>query len=699
MNRNFPFVLLTLILTPAAMLGQKGGKSDGVVPAPLPVPAAPKFRPLPQIPSTPAPSQRTGGAIAAPITESAAAATAAKPVDMKLLLLTGDGTEIGYQAIRYFLDHLGVPYDAVVTATQPLPTLNDAAKGFYQGIILATGNLAFSSNGAYESGLSPAEWATLDAYMISHGVRAVSYYTWPEPRYGIAFTSAFGTTDTEPGLASILPAGRTTFSYLNPSAQIKVLWSWVYGATPAPASGEVTTPYLTMRGHTVGAYHRKADGREYLAFTFDNSPYLIHSMLFNYGIVNWVTKGVFLGFRRIYLSPQNDDLFLASDQFVHNDPNCRPTAGPRDLTFDPSTTCPDVRMTSTDLYKLRDWQVRLNANELVNGFRVAHAFNGFGTTQASGAPANDGLTQAAKALKAYFYWLSHTYDHENLDCFKPVPNSGICRAATYAEAAFEITENKKVATSLGLPLDAASMVTPAISGLFNANFLSAARDNGLRYFVGDLSRPEWQPQFPNTGTFHSAQFPTLFIIPRRATNIFYNVHHANALVIGSEPDEYNYLFGPAGIFRLPDGSPFFSVNQTYRQIIDRESDALLSYMLRYEMYPSMFHQANFVFYNGTNSLFTDLIDETIRKYTSLVKLPVASMSQTTIGQRLIERMEYLAGGVQGVYTPGVGIKLTARKAVMVPVTGACAGVCETYGGQRQSRIRVGPNQTVSVPVL
>lgn len=691
MKRKLPTLLLTLALTPAAMMGQKSGKPDGIAPAPLPVPTPPKMSPLPQIPSVPAPSGRIDS-----LAPTAGAAATIKPVDMKLLVLAGDGNESSYLAIRYFLDHIGIPYHAVVTATTPLPTLNDTAKGFYQGIILATGNLAFNNNGNYESGLSVAEWAALDAYMISHSVRAVSYYTWPEPRYGISFTSAFGTTDTDPGLTSILPAGQPAFSYMNAASQVKVQWAWVYGATPSPAAGEVTTPYLTMRGHTVGAYHKKVDGREYLAFTFDNSPYLLHSALLNYGIINWATKGVFLGSRRIYLSPQNDDLFLASDQFVHNDPNCRPAPG-QDPTFDPSTTCPDVRMAATDLYKLRDWQVRLNGSELVNGFRVAHAFNGFGTTTASGAPVNDGLTQAAKALKSYFYWLSHTYDHENLDCFKPVPNSGICTPANYAQSVTEINENKKIAAALGLALDSTSMVTPGISGLNNANFLSAARDNGLRYFVGDLSRPEWQPTFPNTGTFHP-NFPTLFIIPRRATNIFYNVHHASSLVAGSEPDEYNYLFGPAGIFRLPDGSPFFTVNQTYRQIIDRESDALLSYMLRYEIYPSMFHQANFVFYNGTNSLFTDLIDETIRKYTALVKLPVSSLPQATIGQRLIERMEYLAGGVKGTYTPGVGVTLTSQKGATVPVTGACAGACETYGGQRQSRIRVNAGQTVSILV-
>ncbi|MEZ5353161.1 MAG: hypothetical protein R2762_11040, partial [Bryobacteraceae bacterium] len=609
--------------------------------------------------------------IAAPISGGAAvvaapaAATAPKPLDMKLLIIAADGTEPAFDAIRSSLEHIGIPYHAMVAKGQTLPPLGDATKGFYQGIILTSGNLAVEdANGNWSSALSAASWTALDNYARDYKVRTAAMYAFPEVRYGMTFISALSPTEQAPAWASIPATGATVFPYVNTANPVKIQWAYTYLAGIYAEQGETTIPVININGQTAGALHTKADGREYLAFTFDQSPYLTHSLLLNYGMINWVTRGVFLGSRQAFLSPQNDDLFLPNDLFVSNIPACQPLPG-TDPTYDPAVNCPNLRITGADLDKLAAWQDAMRAKAQTRNFRVAHAFNGFGTTPDGDAPANDSLKLRAIAHRSRFFWLSHTYDHEHLDCFLPVPNSGICRPATYNESRTELVKNIQVATSLGLPLDRSSMVTPAISGLTNRNFMRAAGDNRIRYVVGDMSRPEHVPGIPNTA-IRSTVDTRITIVPRRATNIFYNATTRNVGAAGSETDEYNFLYGPNGIFRLDDGTPFFQTTQTYDQVIDRESDALVTYMLRGEMYPSMFHQSNFYFYNGGQSLFTDLMDATFAKFGKMTNLPISSLAQTSIGSMLNERAAYLAAGVTGTFTPGVGITVKAQRTAYVP---------------------------------
>ena len=88
----------------------------------------------------------------------------------------------------------------------------------------------------------------------------------------------------------------------------------------------------------------------------------------------------------------------------------------------------------------------------------------------------------------------------------------------------------------------------------------------------------------------------------------------------------------------PDGPPFFTSRQSYDAILDRESNNLLTYMIRGEIYPSMFHQSNFWRYDGAHSLFTDLADRTFAKFMSLSNLPILSLPQSVIGKRMEERL-------------------------------------------------------------
>jgi len=626
---------------------------------------------------------------------------------MKLLVLSADGTEPSFGAATHFLDLLGIPYDAIVVSKTGLPLLNDSTHGYYQGIILSTGSLGYNNNGVWASALTTANWATLDTYAATYGVRVVSYYTFPEARYGMALSGATGysTTPTAPGQLGLSTAGATLFPYLISTNKLAVTYAYFYPATAVAAAGETTTPIMTMtspnvNNQVVGVIHTAADGRESLAMTFDSSQYLLHSLALHYGVMNWVTKGVFIGQRRIYLTPQSDDFFLANDMYTTSPLACQPNSFNLDPTYDPAVSCPSTRDTSGDLTALVSWQRSWQTKAQFKNFRLSHAFNGFGSTTASGIATNDQLLPTAKLYWNDFYWLNHTWDHENLDCYNPMPNSGICALATYAQSLSELQQNIALAKSIGMPNDTTSMVTPNISGLNNPNFLLAAQNSGIKYLVSDMSRPDWPVVKPNTGTRSPYNGGAILYIPRRATNIFYNTKSGQNSATGSLPDEYNHFYGPNGILRIggPGGAPFFTVNQTYAQIIDSESNALVNYMLNGEWYPSMYHQSNLIRYSGQKSLYSDLMDATLNKFAKISNLPVSSLPQTTIGQMMESRMAFLNANVTGKYVPGQGITLTSTAAASAPLTGVCVGTCSSYGGQNQSSVSVSPTASTLIPL-
>ena len=660
-------------------------------------------------------SEATEATIPAPIATANALSGAAnanisvanlykKPVNMKLLVLSADGNEPSFAAIKFFLDHIGIPYSAAIVSQTGVPALSDASRGFYQGIILASGNLGYAGPLGWGSALSAADWTNLDNYQINYGVRVVSYYTWPEARYGLTLSGSTGysNTPTAPGKLSLTAAGSSVFPYLVASNQLDVVYAYYYPSTVVVAAGETTTPIMTITGPNVsnkiaGVTHIAADGRESLAMTFDNSPYLMHSMALNYGIFNWATKGVFVGQRKVFLTTQSDDFFLSNDMWATSPRACMPSSFNLDPTFNLAVDCPLDRTTGADLTALVNWQRNWQSKAQFSGFRLSHAFNGFGSTPDGDAPPNDPLLSGAMTYKNDFFWLNHTWDHENLDCYDPVPNSGICTPATDEESLDELQQNIVLARSLGIPNDAASMVTPNISGLRNTAFLLAAQASGIKYMVSDMSYPDWQPVLPNTGV-RSPYVNSILYIPRRATSIFYNTKSGATRVVGSLPDEYNYFYGPTGLLRLAGGVPFFTTNQTYAQIIDTESNALLNYMLRGEWYPTMYHQSNLIRYSGSKSLYSDLMDATFNKFSKMSNLPVSSLAQTTLGQMMEERMTFNSAGVNALYVPSVGITLTANAAAKVPITGICSTGCISYGGQSISMVPVSTGAGSSIPL-
>ncbi len=650
-------------------------------------------------------------AVTVPAPAPAAGPNATAPRDMKLLIIGLDGNEPDFAAVKFFLDTLGIPYDIALTldstatppVTRALPPLDNGVKGYYQGIFLTNGNLGYCYGATCQSTLTANQWASLDTYALNFGVRTVAYYAFPEARYGLTFTgTAISATDAAPETIAFTSAAASIFPYLNTANPLKFTNAYVYLADAVQAAGETTTPLMTLRGKTVAALHTTADGREYMGLTLDNNPYLLHSMALGYGILNWLTKGIFIGGRKVYMTPQVDDHFLPDDQYVNGVAACTPSGFVNDPTYDPAGACPSLRITGGDLKNISDWQTNWNKNPQFARFKVTCAFNGFGTLNAKGKFTNDSLVSQTKSLRNKFFWVTHTWDHEDLDCYGPVANAGAstCVPANYSQSAAELTQNIAMAKQLMLPLDAASIVTPGISGLKNPAFLQAAVNNGIRYAVSDTSKPEYLPAIPNTGIRNPWQ-PSILMIPRRPTNIFYNTTTGLTGKPGSLPEEYNYFFGPNGIFKIGGtNTPFFTTTQTYANIIDRESDNLLSYLLRYEIYPQMYHQSNLYRYSGSKTLFTDVIDAAFNKFSKISNLPVISLTETDLGRELEAKMAVVTANVQAVLTPGQNLTVTGSSAANVVVTGVCFGTaCESYGSQCMSKVPITSGAVTTVPLV
>jgi hypothetical protein len=614
-------------------------------------------------------------------------------IAMRVLVVSANGnnpvdSEADLPAITTALEYVGTPYDVFITdpainttpltlETQVCATASASdtpARALYQGIIL-TNNYAA---GAYAPMLA--------AYEAKFGIRQVTWYnTWPSPDEGFNWPSPSEGTST-PITATLTEAGKSVFPYLRTgvgAGAIVIQNSWTLRATPLDAT---TVPLATdASGNALVAIHTYADGRQNLAMTFDSNPYLLHSMLLSYGVVNWVTKGLFIGERHTYVSPQIDDIFIDDQQWLETTV-CGTSV---------DNTLISHRMTGADLAAVTNWQTLRRQDPLTADLKITMAFNGFGTSPdytfkvvgsndtiiggstggAAGLSSTDTLTLAAVQQQHNYFWTSHTYSHENLDS-----------PFSYAASSTELSRNITVATQLGLDdFTTRFMVQPDVSGLANPDYLRAAYDNGIRLVLSNTSKEGQGNPTPNTGYWNAVD-PRIFVVPRRANNLFFNVATPADWV-----QEYNCLYGPAAT------TPgfHFDHNLSYAEILDFISNELLADLLRGELDPWMFHQTNLAAYDGTHTLLGDLLDVTFQKYGSYMTFPIVSPSIDALGGRMQDRTAIRTRGVDATIQPN-GIVFTSPVNVTVPVTGLKNGA-ELYAGQWVAWVPLSANVSATIP--
>jgi hypothetical protein len=602
-------------------------------------------------------------------------------VDMRVLVISADGQEADLPGIRTTLDYLGTPYTVYVASASPggltADRLSNGCHANYQAVIVTTGLV----DNAWSGVLNATELQALRSFEIQFKIRQVVWYTFPND-FGLTYAGSAVNTIGQAALpVSLTTAGAAVFPYINRGPQQVTVGRKTttvgHAARPLvieqaiaylalPEAGAATTPLLTdAAGNTLATVTTAPDSREILALTFDSNAYSRQTLLFGYGLVNWATRGVFIGERRVYLSPQIDDIFLDDDRWVAGT-SC--TQVGKDLP--PDVVGPTVRMTGADLAAVSLWQLTKNADPITANLRLTMAMNGWG---AAGNYKRDTLTPTAAFVSPLFYWVSHTYDHPTLD--------GI----GYAAAKAELTMNNDVAKKIRLAnYSTTSLVTPNISGLHDADVMQAIADAGVKYVVTDTSVAGQANPSPNAGLYNWIQ-PKVFMIPRRPVNLFYNVSTP-----ADWTAEYNCLY-----------RTFFGRDLTYAEMLNFVSDQLLPYLLQGENDPWMFHQPNLVAYDGRHTVLTDLLDLTLEKYDGYFTLPILSPSMDALGKIVETRTRLQAAQISATIQPDGSIQVASNADVTVPITGLALAGAENYGGQALTRVAVkaGTPATVGAPVV
>jgi hypothetical protein len=611
----------------------------------------------------------------------------APTLDMKLLVVTNGQAEADFAAIKQGLDYLGTPYTVFDMSTQiggiTADMLSDGnCHGYYQGVIFTFGNYIYTLPGM----------PILTTYEQTYHVRQVNWFVYPDTNFGI--NTYHDSVDAyHPYSANFTPAAEAVFSYANTDAPLSFSGAFIYLSTPVDGSvtplpaGASVTPLLTdASGNALSVIYNLGDGREYLSQTFDSNQYLMHNLILSYGLINWVTKGVFLGEFHVYASPQVDDVFINDHEWAATTP-CHPTDGATDRTDSDADTLGTVRMAGTDVDALLNWMTQKQQNPLLSNFVLHLAFNGMGISGNTdlGGYNPDTLTPELVKYQSRFKWISHTYDH---------PDTLNGQTAAFDDA--EILQNNQTAAALGLTYyNPANMVTPGVTGLNDSVYVNQAVADGVKYVVTDTS----VLNTPNNGSNPSPNVGMpdtlnngLYLVPRHANNLYFNV-----ATPGGWTAEYQCIYS--------DQPQYAGFN--YQDILDNISQSFVANMIKGDMDPQMFHQPNLVAYDGTHSLIGDLYDNTFNLYLSIFKLPVLSPTLDQLGQNMQQRNQYnLSGATASVVNAGAvdaAISITVPSgttvpSAVVPVTGLNSNGAENYAGQNISHITVSAGQTITLPL-
>jgi hypothetical protein len=423
--------------------------STGLVPAS----ANTHQHPLPSLSNQPSPD-KTIGAVDGPKNVSATrvlpgiATIRSKPrtlpvgvtpkVKLKLLVVAATSDETTLAAITTFLKQIGTPFDTLIASTTDLTQAYLEAEvglGNYNGVLLTTANLAWSSPTGFVSAFTPTEWAMLRAYEADYKAREVDLYSYPDGidntypgNTGLVATGAVDTTSAALN-AQLTSKGQQIFPFLQPAINIPIRYAYTYTAT---VTGNAVPVMTTASGVVAALNVTPADGREVLSLTMAHNPYLTHSVLLSYGLIRWVSRGMFLGEKQMYFATHVDDVFIPNDVWS-------PAQNANSLTA-------QFRLRPSDLDKTVTWQKNFRlSHSRFSSFKLDFLFNGlpFNDELPGGGfdpsapntcgrvPAGkDAFTSRAKCYKSNFRWMNHTLTHTYLDSYQSLPVGPYTNPAT-----------------------------------------------------------------------------------------------------------------------------------------------------------------------------------------------------------------------------------------------------------------------------
>ncbi|MFJ8473481.1 hypothetical protein [Kitasatospora sp. NPDC094011] len=640
-----------------------------------------------------------------------ASATSSR-VDLNVLVVTDGNPWV--EGIRQQLSAEGVPTTvidltsssrATITAGFLADTLADGTPhGHFEGVVLP--------NDA-PTQLSATELSTLAGYEQTYQVRQVDSYVWPGANTGLTAPTWSGSFDATTATATASARG-DAFHYLNGPVAFEGTagGSGSYGYLPTPlpdnpATGSHFEPFLTetipgtsTTGTLAGVY--TSGGRQQLVLTFAYNYYQQQFRLLAHGIVDWVTKGVHLGYWRNYFSAHIDDLFNANSRWSQSG-HCTPGEGDCVGTV-PATQA--IRMTPADVTATVAWEQQ-------NNYTLDFLFNGgpsLDYAQANGG--TDPLTTALLANKSSFMWLNHTYQHPFLGCvqnFTVIPwkcqtdSTGAIQYVDQATVSSQIQQNIQFGQANGLPFRPGELVAGEHSGTVmlpqqpsdSPNFLAALSQNTIQWLGVDASRETGQRQIASA-----------LGVPRHPVNVFYNVSTQS-----DEVSEYNWLYtskangGSGNCEANPATTTCISpldLNAGWASyVLPMQEKITLGYVLSNDPRPFFMHQSNLTDDRLALQTLTGILSTYRGWYTADTPMVNQTLTDagTTLKQQTAWQQTENSGGVSG-YVQGGVVTVQGPSGTTVPVTvptgttvtgGASFGT--TYGGEQSAYTTLGTAPT------
>lgn len=484
-------------------------------------------------------------------------AAGARSVQSTILVFVRDSTD-AYTATSGLNGH-GLPYQTVVVpqAGITLPTLNTSATQGLYGAIIISGEVSYLYSNGWASAFTAAQWQQLYDYQTEFGVRMIRLNVYPSDTFGTAPLGGCCGSGVEQ-LVSVSNATGLSTANLKTSATLSTQGLWHYPAviTNSNTTWEVARLGPSTDGSFTGnsslAVVNQYGSRQQMAwFTSFATDWSATSNYMEHVWINWVTRGLFTGRRRIYLNTQVDDVHLATALYL-----------PSNYTF---------RVRPADLQAHVTWMKDLNARLPAGSdyfMELAHNGNGniANATQSTGSaqyctpntwimynapdatslefqkplgtgtdiwpttPASFNWTTECIRLDKLAQWfsvaanrdafahVSHTFTHESLD--------NATYSDTFKEMSFNVAWLKQSGISSATRFSPHSLIPPAITGMHNGDSMRAWVDNGVTAVVGDNTRPVLTNTnnefYALNSTVASNGYAGLTIIPRWATTIYYN---------------------------------------------------------------------------------------------------------------------------------------------------------------------------------
>ncbi|KAF4629487.1 hypothetical protein G7Y89_g8665 [Cudoniella acicularis] len=597
------------------------------------------------------------------------------------------------------LQGYGIPFSVLDLSQKgaTLPTLNTSANAGNYGGIVINSLRDYSKSDDGHNILSDIQWQQLYAYQAAFGVRMVRLNAFPSAEFGTQSLSDNSVQVDQP--VSITDVSAFSTANIVSGAQMSTAGTNHYPAKITNSSIAVEiAQFAAISGQAKGtaAVVNKIGNREqqvwFLQFATDFSS---TSNLLSHAWIHWMTRGIYLGFRRIYLNTQVDDIFLETEIYKSNK---------------------NFRLVGADLDEHIAWTKDINSKMPAgSNYVIELGHNGNGNIEAATdtdsnnnspicnplegveyATQPDGFQEYIKPigtgksiwptkfknytwsyectqldplavwfskksnLNAYFH-ISHTFTHEEET------------NATYSDVFKEISWNqawlKQQGIDAGTNFSPNGIIPPSISGLHNGDALRAWVENGIRNVVGDNSRPVLMERpgrandfWPLASNVQDNGYAGVTIMGRYSSSIYYNCDLPDCVTA-----EWIAIAGGKGNFQ---------------SLIDYEKSANMPHLLGLHWDPYMFHQANMrvsdtssITVNGVTKKYSLLMAWTetmVNELTRLTTWPIITLKHDDLA------VQWLARKARDQCIPNMSYQLSDnRKSITGIVVSAADTKCST----------------------